>query len=87
MKALIEPILESTIQDVWGKATAVLPRAEVDQQHLVELIDSLRHCATQAQSIGFDTGSRELLRMAGYLEGRISPDLYQRYRADGFVNA
>jgi hypothetical protein len=79
--------LEADIQDAWGKARSALPCAELDQQKVIELVAALRDCAERASAIGFLSGQRELLRMAGYLEGRINPTEYPRYRPDGSINA
>jgi hypothetical protein len=79
--------LEADIQATWDKARAALPCANLDQQKVIELVAALRDCAERASAIGFASGERELLRMAGYLEGRISQTEYPRYRADGSINA
>ena len=78
--------LASDIQTAWEKATAVLPCADPDPHAVAELVVALRDCAERANAIGFVSGERELLRMAGYLLGRISQTEYRRYRIDGSVN-
>jgi hypothetical protein len=47
-----------------------------------DLVAALRDCARRAQAIGFASGERELLRMAGYLEGRIGLCDFPRYPAE-----
>ena len=79
--------LEADIQTAWDKATSVLPRADLDEQMVIELVAALRDCAERANAIGFISGERELLRMAGYLQGRVSQNEYPRYGAGGPVNA
>ena len=79
--------LEADIQAAWGQARSALPCADLDPQKVIELVTALRDCAERASAIGFASGERELLRMAGYLEGRLSPTEYRRYRADGSINA
>ena len=79
--------LEADIQSAWERARSALPCAHLDQQKVIELVAALRDCAERANAIGFDSGERELLRMAGYLEGRIGQTEYPRYRADGSINA
>jgi hypothetical protein len=77
--------LATDIQTAWEKATATLPCADPDPHAVAELVAALRDCAERAKAIGFAGGERELLRMAGYLEGRISPTVYSRYGTDGLI--
>ncbi len=74
--------LEADIQAAWDKVRSALPCANLDQQKGIELVAALRDCAQRANAIGFVSGERELLRMAGYLEGRISQTEFPRYLAD-----
>src|SRR5262245_1724823 len=78
--------LAADIQSAWEKAAAVLPCADPDPQAVAELVAALRDCAERAKAIGFIGGERELLRMAGFLEGRISTTVYSRYGADGLIS-
>ena len=71
--------LEAEIQLAWDRANAALLNSQPDKDELTGLAASLRHCAGRAKAIGFLTGERELLRMACYLEGRISQADYPRY--------
>jgi hypothetical protein len=77
--------LATDIQSAWEKATAALPCADLDPQAVAELVAALQDCAERAKAIGFTGGERELLRMAGYLEGRISQNVYSRYGTDGLI--
>jgi hypothetical protein len=80
---VFQPItLEADIQAAWGRAKAVLSCANFDVHEVADLATSLRDCAQRASAIGFASGERELLRMARFLEGRISPSDYPRYRND-----
>jgi hypothetical protein len=79
------PPLEADIQSAWGRASATLPRVQPDTQEVIDLVASLRDCAARSKVIGFVTGERELLRMASFLEGRISPAVITRYGADGRI--
>jgi hypothetical protein len=74
--------LEADIQAAWSRATAVLPCAKFDAREVAKLVVSLRDCAQRASAIGFASGERELLRMARFLEGRISQSDYPRYGFD-----
>ena len=78
--------LATDIQSAWGKATAILPCANPDPNAVAELVAALRDCAERAKAIGFVDGERELLRMARFLEGRISQNVYSRYGADGLIS-
>jgi len=79
--------LATDIQSAWEKASALLPCASPNPQVVVDLVAALRDCAERARAIGFLGGERELVRMAGYLEGRISQSVYSRYGADGLIQA
>jgi len=74
--------LEADIQVAWSRASAVLPCADFDANEVAGLVVSLRDCAKRASAIGFASGERELLRMARFLEGRISQSDYPQYRTD-----
>ena len=74
--------LELEIQLTWDRANAALLNSKPDVQEITGLIAALRHCAARSSAIGFASGDRELLRMARYLEGRISPSDHPRYAAD-----
>jgi hypothetical protein len=78
--------LAADIQSAWEKASAALPCASLDPQAVIDLVAALRDCAERAKAIGFVGGERELLRMAGYLEGRISQAVYTRYGTDGLIH-
>jgi len=78
--------LDTDIQSAWGEARLTLPCASPDPQAVVGLVAALRDCAERSRAIGFAGGERELLRMAHYLEGRISPAVHARYGADGLIN-
>jgi hypothetical protein len=71
--------LEAEIQLAWDRANAALLNSKPDKDEIAGLAASLRHCAARAKAIGFVTGERELLRMACYLDGRISQGDYPRY--------
>jgi hypothetical protein len=73
--------LETDIQTAWEKAKAALPSSRLDPQAVAELVAALLDCARRAKDIGFLGGERELLRMAGYLDGRVSPSDFPRYTA------
>jgi hypothetical protein len=77
--------LATDIQSAWEKASAALPSPSPDPREIADLVTALRDCAERAKAIGFAGGERELLRMAGYLEGRISQSVYSRYGADGLI--
>jgi len=78
--------LETDIQDAWSKARSALPCANPDPQAVADLVAALRDCAERSHAIGFVDCERELLRMAHYLEGRITPAVYVRYGNDGLIN-
>ena len=71
--------LEADIQSAWNKAQMTLPLTSPDKEEVVGLIAALRHCAARAKSIGFLSGETELLRMARFLEGRITNADFPRY--------
>jgi hypothetical protein len=71
--------LEAEIQLAWDRANTALLNSQPDEDEVTGLAASLRHCAARAKAIGFLTGERELLRMACYLEARISQADYPRY--------
>jgi hypothetical protein len=71
--------LELEIQIAWDKANTALLRDKQDVEEVKGLIVALRHCASRSGAIGFTTGEKELLRMARYLEGRISTSDFPRY--------
>jgi hypothetical protein len=79
--------LATDIQSAWEKASAALPCASLDPRDVADLVAALRDCAERAKAIGFAGGERELRRMAGYLEGRISQSVYLRYETDGLIHA
>jgi len=74
--------LEADIQAAWNEANKALRCTNAEREELTGLIAALRHCATRSSAIGFVTGERELLRMARYLEGRISSSEFPRYKAE-----
>ena len=78
--------LETDIEYAWEKAKSVLPCASPDPQAVAELVAALRNCAMRSRAIGFIGGERELLRMAHYLVGRVSPAAHSRYGPDGLIN-
>jgi hypothetical protein len=71
--------LEADIQQAWNKAQVTLPLASPDKDEVLGLIAALRHCAARAKGIGFLSGETELLRMARFLEGRITHADFPRY--------
>jgi hypothetical protein len=75
--------LEADIQSAWDKANKALRCTAQNKEEIVGLVAALRHCAARASAIGFATGELELLRMARYLEGRIAPSEFPRYRTGG----
>jgi hypothetical protein len=77
--------MAADIQTAWKGAREALPQANPDPQALADLIALLIDCAERAAAIGFTSGEAELRRMARYLEGRISPELYNRYGRDGRI--
>jgi hypothetical protein len=77
--------LESDIQIAWGRAAAALPCISPDPQKTAELVAALRDCAARAKAIGFLSGERELLRMAGFLERRLGRAEYPQYAADRLI--
>ena len=80
--ALSQTPLDTDIQTAWSKAKATLPCAKPDPLAVSDLITALQDCAERAKAIGFQNGERELLRMAKFLRGRITPSDYPRYRTD-----
>ena len=72
--------LELEIQIAWDKANTALLNSNPDPNEVAGLAAALRHCAARAKAIGCASGETELLRMARYLDGRISQADYPRYQ-------
>jgi hypothetical protein len=80
--ALSQTPLDADIQTAWSEAKATLPCVNPDPRAVSDLIESLQDCAERAKAIGFENGERELLRMAKFLRGRITPSDFPRYGTD-----
>jgi len=74
--------LDTDIQVAWDQANTALLSHNPDKGEVAGLAAALRHCAKRAKAIGFVSGEKELLRMAGYLDGRIGPAEYPRYATE-----
>lgn len=82
MRATTTMPLDDQIVTAWEKASATLRLDHPDSQEVAALIALLRDCAVRSGAIGFANGEKELLRMAAYLEGRISQSDYPRYETN-----